>query len=72
MGYDKVNLGDVTDQAAEHGFGELQEARFPREDVGTEASGLAHIKVKPGQRQPFADAPPATGFCPQSLPRARE
>ena len=54
MGYDKVNLGDVTDQAAEHGFGELQEARFPREDVGTEASGLAHIKVKPGQRQPFA------------------
>ena len=54
MGYDKVNLGDVTDQAAEHGFGELQEARFPRDDVGTEASGLAHIKVKPGQRQPFA------------------
>src|SRR5215207_9874695 len=54
MGYDKVNLGEVTDAAAEHGLGELQEARFPREVVGTEASGLAHIKVKPGQRQPFA------------------
>ena len=54
MGYDKVNLGDVTDQAAEHGFGELQEARFPRGEVGLAASGLAHIRVKPGQRQPFA------------------
>jgi len=54
MGYDKVNLSDVTDSAAEHGLGELQEARFPREDVGTESTGFAHIKVKPGQRQPFA------------------
>ena len=54
MGYDKVNLSAVTDAAAEHGLGELQEARFPREDVGTESTGFAHIKVKPGQRQPFA------------------
>jgi mannose-6-phosphate isomerase-like protein (cupin superfamily) len=54
MGYDKANLSEVTDVAAEHGLGELQEARFPRETVGTEASGLAHIRVKPGQRQPFA------------------
>ena len=54
MGYDKVNLSDVTDSAAEHGLGELQEARFPREDVGTESTGFAHIRVKRGQRQPFA------------------
>ena len=54
MSYDKVNLDDVTDAAAEHGFGELQEARFPRGDVGLAASGLAHIRVRPGQRQPFA------------------
>ena len=54
MGYDKVNLSDVTDSAAEHGFGELQEARFPREAVGTETTGFAVIRVKPGQRQPFA------------------
>ena len=54
MGYDKVNLHDVTDSAAEHGLGELQEARFPREAVASEDSGFAHIKVKPGQRQPFA------------------
>ena len=34
MGYDKVNLAEVTDSAAEHGLGELQEARFPRTAVG--------------------------------------
>ena len=38
MGYAKTNLNEVEDQAAKHGFGELQEARFPRGDVGTEAS----------------------------------
>jgi len=54
MSYDKANLDDVTDAAAEHGLGELQEARFPRGDVGLAQSGLAHIRVKPGQRQPFA------------------
>jgi mannose-6-phosphate isomerase-like protein (cupin superfamily) len=54
MGYDKVNLRDVTDSAAEHGLGELQEARFPREAVGTETTGFALIRVKPGRRQPFA------------------
>ena len=54
MGYDKANLSEVTDAAAEHGLGELQEARFPRGDVGLAGSGLAHIHVKPGQRQPFA------------------
>jgi mannose-6-phosphate isomerase-like protein (cupin superfamily) len=54
MGYAKTNLNEVEDMAAKHGFGELQEARFPRTDVGAEEGGLAHIRVKPGQRQPFA------------------
>jgi len=54
MSYTKTNLTDVEDQAAKHGFGELQEARFPRTDVGAERGGIAHIKVRPGQRQPFA------------------
>jgi mannose-6-phosphate isomerase-like protein (cupin superfamily) len=54
MGYAKTNLNEVEDQAAKHGFGELQEARFPRTDVGAEKGGIAHIRVKPGQRQPFA------------------
>ena len=54
MSYTQKNLRDVKDSAAEHGFGEIQEARFPRGDVGLAQSGLAHIRVKPGQRQPFA------------------
>ena len=54
MSYTKTNLTDVEDQAAKHGFGELQEARFPRTDVGAERGGIAHIKVRPDQRQPFA------------------
>jgi mannose-6-phosphate isomerase-like protein (cupin superfamily) len=54
MSYTKTNLSDVEDQAAKHGFGELQEARFPRTDVGAERGGIAHIKVRAGQRQPFA------------------
>jgi mannose-6-phosphate isomerase-like protein (cupin superfamily) len=54
VSYTIKNLNEVEDSAPKHGYSELQEARFPREDVGTEASGLAHIKVKPGQRQPFA------------------
>jgi mannose-6-phosphate isomerase-like protein (cupin superfamily) len=49
-----VNLGDVEDQAAKHGFGEFQEARFPRRELGTEQTGLGHIVVKPGKRQPFS------------------
>jgi mannose-6-phosphate isomerase-like protein (cupin superfamily) len=54
MSYTKTNLSDVEDQAAKHGFGELQEARFPRTDVDAERGGIAHIKVRPDQRQPFA------------------
>jgi len=54
MSYAKTNLSEVEDMAAKHGFGELQEARFPRTDVGAERGALAHIRVKPGQRQPFA------------------
>ena len=52
--YTRVNLRDVEDQAAKHGFGDHQEARFPREALGLEASGVGHLRVKPNQRQPFA------------------
>jgi mannose-6-phosphate isomerase-like protein (cupin superfamily) len=52
--YTRVNLRDVDDMAAKHGFGEQQEARFPREALGLDASGVGHLRVKPGQRQPFA------------------
>ena len=52
--YTKVNLRDVEDMAAKHGLGEHQEARFPREALDLDASGVGHLRVKPGKRQPFA------------------
>jgi len=48
------NLRKSEDLAAKHGFGEAQEARFPHTDLDAESTGIALIKVKPGQRQPFA------------------
>ncbi len=54
MSWARVNLRDVEDQAAKHGFGDDQEARFPRREIGAEQTGVGHIVVKPGRRQPFA------------------
>jgi mannose-6-phosphate isomerase-like protein (cupin superfamily) len=54
MRYTKANLREVEDSAAKFGYGELQESRFPREQLGLETSGLAYHRVRPGQRQPFA------------------
>jgi mannose-6-phosphate isomerase-like protein (cupin superfamily) len=54
MRYTKTNLSEIEDSAAKFGYGELQESRFPREQLGLETSGLAHHRVRPGQRQPFA------------------
>jgi mannose-6-phosphate isomerase-like protein (cupin superfamily) len=54
VSYTRKNLREVEDQAAKHGFRELQEARFPMSDLDAEATGLGLITVKPGQRQPFA------------------
>jgi mannose-6-phosphate isomerase-like protein (cupin superfamily) len=54
MGWTLVNLRETEDQAAAHGFSDTQEARFPRGDLDATQTGLAHIVVKPGRRQPFA------------------
>jgi mannose-6-phosphate isomerase-like protein (cupin superfamily) len=54
MRYTKTNLREVEDSAAKFGYGELQESRFPREQLGLETSGLAYHRVRPAQRQPFA------------------
>ena len=54
MSYTIKNLRDVEDSAVKHGFSETQEARFPREDLGAEATGVAYHVVKPGKRQAFA------------------
>ena len=54
MDYVIKNLRDVDDMAPKLGFETVQEARFPWRDLGAERTGLALIRVKPGQRQAFA------------------
>lgn len=46
-------LTDVKDSAAEHGLGEIQEARFAKGDLDAEETGVAHFRLKPGKRSPF-------------------
>lgn len=54
MTWTKKNLNEVEDSAARHGAGESQEARFPREALGAEQTGLNYLTVKPGRREAFA------------------
>ena len=51
MGYDKINIDELDDQASR--TGSSQEARFARKALGAERIGLAHYKVKPGERLEF-------------------
>jgi mannose-6-phosphate isomerase-like protein (cupin superfamily) len=54
MSFSRKNLHDVEDLAAKHGFADLQEARFPRDDLNAAETGLAYLVLRPGKRQPFA------------------
>jgi mannose-6-phosphate isomerase-like protein (cupin superfamily) len=54
MTYSIKNILDVEDSALKYKTDEFMEARFPREELDAEQTGLAHIRVKPGKRQPFA------------------
>ena len=54
MEYTIKNLREVEDQAPKFGFSEVQEARFPREDLESETIGLAFHLVRPGCHQAFA------------------
>jgi mannose-6-phosphate isomerase-like protein (cupin superfamily) len=54
MSYVIKNLREVDDSAPKFGFAEVQEARFAREDLGAEATGLAYHVVRAGRRQAFA------------------
>jgi mannose-6-phosphate isomerase-like protein (cupin superfamily) len=54
MSYTKKNLDRVEDSAPKFGYQELQEARFAGQDLDAEATGVALMRVKPGQRQGFA------------------
>jgi mannose-6-phosphate isomerase-like protein (cupin superfamily) len=52
--YTIKNLRETEDVAVNAGFSDSQEARFPREELDAEATGLGYLVVKPGKRQPFA------------------
>ncbi len=50
MSYTIKNLTAIEDIAPRFGFDAVQEARFPREELGAETIGLAYHVVKPNQR----------------------
>lgn len=51
--YTQKKLTDVKDSAPEFGFGDDQEARFAKDDLDAEDTGVSHLRLKPGRRQPF-------------------
>ena len=54
MSYAKKNLREVEDSALKYGLSSTQEARFPRQDLSAEQTGLNYLIIKPGQREAFA------------------
>lgn len=54
MSYTIRKLREIEDSAPKFGFAEIQEARFPREELGAEETGLAYHVLRPGRRQGFA------------------
>ncbi len=50
MSFAVKNLRDVEDIAPRFGFGETQESRFPRKDLGAVDTGLAYHVIRPGCR----------------------
>lgn len=52
--FTRINIDELEDLAAKHGFSDFQEARFPNRALGTEQTGLGHLRLKPGARMPFA------------------
>ncbi len=54
MSYAKTNLKDLEDSAAKAGLSEIQEARFARQALDAEQTGLNYMIVKPGKREAFA------------------
>lgn len=51
--YTHKKLTDVKDSAPEFGLGDDQEARFAKDDLDAERTGVSHHRLKPDKRQPF-------------------
>jgi mannose-6-phosphate isomerase-like protein (cupin superfamily) len=54
VSYTKKPLRGIEDSAVKYGLSDTQEARFARRDLEAEQTGVAHLIVKPGQREAFA------------------
>jgi mannose-6-phosphate isomerase-like protein (cupin superfamily) len=52
--YTLKKLTDVEDSAPKFGFAEIQEARFAKNDLETEHTGVSHHRLKAHKRQAFA------------------
>jgi mannose-6-phosphate isomerase-like protein (cupin superfamily) len=52
--YTFKKLTEVEDSAPKFGFAETQEARFAKDDLGSQQVGVSLMDVKPGKRQAFA------------------
>jgi mannose-6-phosphate isomerase-like protein (cupin superfamily) len=51
--YTHKKLTEVKDSAPEFGLGDNQEARFAKNDLDAEDTGVSHHRLKAGKRQPF-------------------
>ena len=51
--YTRKKLTDVQDSAAGFGLADVQEARFAKDDLDAEDTGVSHFRIKRGMRQPF-------------------
>jgi len=51
--YTFVNLNDVKDSATSFGLADVQEARFAKDALEAEHTGVSHFRLKPEKRQPF-------------------
>ena len=51
--YTRKKLTDVKDAAAGFDLEEVQEARFAKNDLDAQDTGVSHFRIKPGKRQPF-------------------
>lgn len=52
--YTLKQLTDVEDSAPQFGLGEMGEARFAKDDLDAESTGVSYHRIKAGRRQPFA------------------
>jgi mannose-6-phosphate isomerase-like protein (cupin superfamily) len=51
--YTLKKLTDVKDSAAGAGLGEIQQARFAKNDLDAQDTGVSHHRLMPGKRQGF-------------------